>query len=162
VSDPKKSNIVFTSLWDNYPEEFLLPLKGWASHAYLLMAGSTNHMQSRFTNGYVEITYTDGTTDRLELRNPETWWPIEQDYYDDGYAFYTGTPRSPRLDLKTGKFRLTGYSVRAVNKTIKIDGGAATVLDLPLDPEKELQQLRLKTIANDVVIGLMAVTLKRE
>ena len=162
VSDPDKSNIVFTSLWDNYPDEFLLPLKGKASHAYFLMAGSTNHMQSRFTNGFVEIMYTDGTTSKLELQNPETWWPIEQDYYEDGYAFRIEAPRPPRLDLKTGKFRLTGYPVVAASKTIKIDGGAATVLDLPLNPDKELQQLQLKTIANDVVIGLMAVTITSE
>ena len=42
-----------------------------------------------------------------------------------------------------------------------IDGGAATVLDLPLNKNKELKNLVLKTIANDVVIGLMAVTLLR-
>ena len=42
-----------------------------------------------------------------------------------------------------------------------IDGGAATVLDLPLNKNNELKNLVLKTIANDVVIGLMAVTLLR-
>jgi hypothetical protein len=41
------------------------------------------------------------------------------------------------------------------------DGGAATVLDLPLNKNKELKNLVVKTIANDVVIGLMAVTLLR-
>ncbi|MDB5208694.1 MAG: glycogen debranching protein, partial [Flavisolibacter sp.] len=42
-----------------------------------------------------------------------------------------------------------------------IDGGAGTVLDLPLDPAKELKSLILKAIANDVVIGLMSLTLVR-
>jgi hypothetical protein len=42
-----------------------------------------------------------------------------------------------------------------------IDGGAGTILDLPLNPAKELKDLQLKTIANDVVIGLMGVTLVR-
>ena len=37
-------NIAFTSLWDNYPDSISFPLKGKASRAYLLMAGSTNHM----------------------------------------------------------------------------------------------------------------------
>ena len=40
-------------------------------------------------------------------------------------------------------------------------GGAATVLDLPLDPEKELKSLTVRTLANEVVIGLMGVTLAR-
>ncbi len=42
-----------------------------------------------------------------------------------------------------------------------IDGGAAKVLDMPLNASKELQSLTLKTITNDVVIGLMSVTLQR-
>ncbi|MFD3003007.1 hypothetical protein ACFS7Z_21765 [Pontibacter toksunensis] len=43
------------------------------------MAGSTNPMQSRFDNWEVVVHYTDGTQEKLVLRNPETWWPIEQD-----------------------------------------------------------------------------------
>lgn len=34
-------------------------------------------------------------------------------------------------------------------------GGAATVLDLPLDETKELKSLTMRAIANEVVIGLM-------
>ena len=55
-------NIVFTSQWDNYPREVSVPLAGKSSHAFLLMAGSTSAMQSRFDNGEVIVTYTDGTT----------------------------------------------------------------------------------------------------
>lgn len=66
-------NIAFTSQWDNYPREIAVPLSGRASHVYLLMAGSTNQMQSRFDNGEVIITYADGSTERLALHNPTTW-----------------------------------------------------------------------------------------
>ena len=52
-----------------------LPLDGSAGHVYLLMAGSTNSMQSRFDNGEVIVTYADGTTARLALENPDNWWP---------------------------------------------------------------------------------------
>jgi hypothetical protein len=41
------------------------------------------------------------------------------------------------------------------------DGGAATVLDMPLDKNKILKEIKLQTIANDVMIGLMSVTLVR-
>lgn len=44
----------------------------------------------------------------------------------------------------------------------EIDGGAATVMDLPLDPNKVLKSLTLKTLTNDVVVGLMAATLMRK
>lgn len=43
-----------------------------------------------------------------------------------------------------------------------MNGGAATVLDLPLREDKELKSLTVRTLANEVVIGLMAVTLKRQ
>jgi hypothetical protein len=125
------------------------------------MAGSTHHMQSRFDNGEVAIEYTDGTSEKLGLRNPETWWPIEQDYYDDGFSFNTGVSQPVRVYLKTGEVRTESYPVLNKNKSNRIEGGAATVLDLPLDRKKELKQLSLKAIANDVVIGLMAITLER-
>jgi len=160
-SDTLQSNILFTSQWDNYPEEAVVPLSGKASHAYLLMAGSTNPMQSRIVNGAVIINYTDKTADTLLLNNPETWWPIEQDYMDDGFAFTIDAVRPVRIHLKTGKI-VSDYddSIAPYNGKM-IDGGAATVLDLPLNKNKELKTLVLKTIANDVVIGLMAVTLLR-
>ncbi|KAA2240681.1 DUF4450 domain-containing protein [Chitinophaga agrisoli] len=153
-------NILFTSQWDNYPHEATIPLSGKAAHAWFLMAGSTNPMQSQLTNGEVIVRYTDGTADTLVLRNPETWWPIDQDYYTDGFAFALKTPRPIRVHVKTGNI-VTGESSEADFNGKKIPGGAATVLDLPLDATKTLQDLTLKTITNDVVIGLMAVTLQR-
>ena len=158
---PTVPNIIFTSQWDNYPHQVNVSLTGKARHVYLLMAGSTNHMQSRFDNGEVTLEYLDGTSEKLVLRNPETWWPIEQDYYDDGFAFDPGVAQPVRVHLKTGEVRTEPYQVLSKNKNNKIDGGAATVLDLPLNPKKKLKQLSLKTLANDVVIGLMAITLER-
>jgi hypothetical protein len=38
-------------------------------------------------NGRVIVFYTDNSADTLELKNPENWWPIEQDYMNDGFAF---------------------------------------------------------------------------
>ena len=161
-SDTTQSNILFTSQWDNYPKEAVVPLTGKSSHAYLLMAGSTNPMQSRLVNGAVIITYTDNTADTLLLKNPETWWPVEQDYMDDGYGFTIDAARPVRIHLKTGKIVL-GYDDDYKEFEGKmIDGGAATVLDMPLNWAKTLKELKLQTIANDVVIGLMAITLIRE
>jgi hypothetical protein len=157
---PSKSdekNILFTSLWDNYPDSATVSLQGKASHAFLLMAGSTNHMQSRMVNAVVRFVYTDGSADSLELRNPENWWPIEQNYFTDNYAFRLNSPKPPRVYLKTGTIKIGGSN--QIKNTI--DGGAATVLDLPLDRRKELQKMVLKTVANEVVVGVMAITLVR-
>ncbi|WP_281637211.1 DUF4450 domain-containing protein [Flavobacterium marginilacus] len=162
-SDAAKNNIVFTSMWDNYPEKTVIPLKGKASHLYLMLAGSTNPMQSRMTNGKVIVNYTDDSSEELELKNPENWWPIEQDYFVDGLAFTTNAPKPPRVYLKSGIISRTFNDYKAIKGFANngIDGGAGTILDLPLNTSKTLKSFSIQTIANDVVIGLMSATLIR-
>ncbi|USQ94218.1 DUF4450 domain-containing protein [Caulobacter sp. RL271] len=159
--EPEVPNIAFTSLWDNYPKAVVAPLTGRARRLHLLMAGSTNPMQSRFDNGEVVVTYQDGTTTRLPLRNPDTWWPIEQDYFLDDYQFRVDTPPPTRVDLATGQIRVLDPATFK-GQGREIPGGAATVLSLPLDPHKTLRALTVRTTANEVVIGLMAATLERQ
>jgi hypothetical protein len=156
-------NILFTSRWDNYPDSVVIPLAGKATHAYFMLAGSTNPMQSHIVNGVIDIRYKDGSTAELKLINPSSWWPIEQDYYEDGFAFTTGAARPWRVYLKTGlisRQREKWTSIKGFSNTA-IDGGAATILDLSLDPRKELDRVVLRTVARDVVIGMMSMTLLR-
>ena len=164
LSTPEKGpNIIFTSRWDNYPATVTIPLHGHASHAWFLMAGSTNPMQSHVTNGRIVAHYTDGSSDTLNLINPSTWWPIEEDYYEAPPAFTTGTPHPLRVYLKTGVIsdkQPKWTSIKGLTNTA-IDGGAATVLDMPLDPHKSLDHLVLSTVARDVVVGLMSITLNK-
>jgi hypothetical protein len=154
------NNTAFVSQWDNYPKERTVPLSGRASRAYLLMAGSTNSMQSRFDNGEVIVAYADGSTERLALHNPTNWWPIDQDYYIDDYAFERPDAIPPRVDLRTGAVRvLDAATFKGKGGTVR--GGAATVLDIPLSDKKDLKSVTVRALANEVVIGLMAVTLAR-
>lgn len=163
-------NIAYTSLFDNYPDSVELPLKGRASGAALLMAGSTNHMQSRIANALVTVAYADGTADTLQLVNPDNWCPIEQDYYVDGKAFAVPQPRPLRFCF--GKADASGTGVLASSDLGRelgitevygrpVPGGAGQLLMLPLNPKKRLRSLKLRTLSNDVVVGLMAVTLVR-
>lgn len=156
-------NIVFTTLWDNFPNAITLPLSGSASNAYLLMAGTTNHMQCHFVNGRVVATYTDGSADTLELINPDNWCPIEQDFFVDGKAFKLNTPRHYRLHLKTGMVSNNLEKELGIDGVYgrRIDGGAGVLIDMPLDKSKTLKSLTIETCANDVVIGLMSITLQR-
>ncbi|MGO4770550.1 DUF4450 domain-containing protein [Flavobacterium sp. W22_SRS_FK3] len=162
-SDENQKNIIFTSQWDNFPKSVSIPLNGKASHIYFMLAGTTNPMQSRIVNGQIQVNYTDGTSEILQLKNPENWWPIEQDYFVDGLAFTTNAPKPPRVYLKSGEISRTFKDFTTIKgfSNFGIDGGAATILDLPLDKNKTLKSLILKTIANDVVIGLMSATLIR-
>ncbi|KQW93994.1 hypothetical protein ASC94_15740 [Massilia sp. Root418] len=152
--DHQSPNIVFTSQWDNYPRSAEIALTGKARRAWLLMAGSTNFMQSRIDNGEVVVRYADGSTTRLALHNPVNWWPIEQDYFIDDYQFSRPQPTPPRVDLKTGAVRLQSSGGM-------VPGGAATALAIALDPRKALRSLTVRTLSNDSVIGLMSVTLER-
>src|SRR5688500_4015737 len=123
------------------------------------MAGSTNHMQSRIDNGEVVVSYADGTNTRFPLRNPSTWWPIDQDYLTDAYQFPLRATRPTRVDLKSGQVR--NAATEATSQGGVIDGGAATVVDFPLETNRALESITVRALANDVVIGLMAVTLVR-
>ncbi|BCM92576.1 hypothetical protein IAD21_04458 [Abditibacteriota bacterium] len=154
------NNIAFVSQWSAFPSSLEVPLNGNAKHLYLLLAGSTNSMQSRFDNGELMVNYTDGTQTRLALHNPTTWWPIDQDYRIDDFAFARPQAIPPRVYLKSGEIRVLDLDTfKGTGKTVP--GGAATVLDLPLDPHKTLRRLQVRALANEVVIGLMSATLVR-
>lgn len=155
-------NIVFTSLWDNYPDSLTVSLKGKASRAYLLMAGSTNHMQCHIDNGLIRVYYKDGTCDKMALRNPDNWAPIEHIFFEDGLAFNRHAPALYRLRLKTGEISNNfGEELGFPGASRELDGGAAILLEMPLNPDKKLSHLVLETLSNDVVIGLMGITLQR-
>jgi hypothetical protein len=135
------NNIVFVSQWDQFPTRVEIPLGGRATRAYFLMAGSTNLMQSQLENGELTIRYLDGGDVVLPLRNPTTWWPIERDYDLTNDGFCVPGPHPPRIDL--------GPGTRGI------------VLDVNLDPARDLASLCVRAIANEVIIGLLAITLVR-
>ncbi|MCW3786583.1 DUF4450 domain-containing protein [Plebeiibacterium sediminum] len=165
TGDTTKSNIAYTTLWDNFPDKVEIPLYGKAQHAYLLMAGSTNHMQCHIPNGRVIVTYEDGSTDSLNLVNPENWVPIEQDLYTDHYAFKLDRPAPYRVAFKSGTISLDlGKDLGIDPEEVygrEIDGGAGIIIDMPLNSTKELQSICVESVANDVVVGLMSLTLMK-
>ncbi len=146
-------NIAFSSQWDNYPKQVTVPLAGNAKHMYLLLAGSTTPMQSQLENGEIVVTYDDGTTEKLALRNPTNWWPIDQNYRIDDFAFRRPEPIPMRVELGTGD----AYCPQDHELS---PGGAATVLDMPLNQTKTLKSVTLHTEAYEIVMGVMGVTLQ--
>lgn len=157
------NNVLFTSWWDNYPTSVTLPLQGQASHLYMMMVGTTNAMQCRIENGIIRVNYTDGSCDSLMLVNPSTWWPIDQDFLQGLPAFYlyesgADDMQAPyRMSLRTAEV----YRPQATKLNQKTDGGAATLFDLLLDNQKTLQSVEIETLSNDVIIGVMGLTLQR-
>lgn len=156
-------NVAFTTLWDNYPDSISVPLSGKAKMACLLMTGTTGPMQYGVENGLVTVVYEDGTTDELVLKNPTTWCPIQEDYFTDGMAFSIDATRPYRVSFKTGIISrdmasAMGIPEKEVSRR-EIKGGAGVILGVPLDKTKELKSIQWKSVANEVIVGMMGITL---
>ena len=160
-SGPSAPNCLFISQWQIDQQAIEFSVSGRARILYLLMTGTTYPQASRMQHGAVTARYKDGTTSKLVLRNPETWWPIEQNYLLDDYLFVDNAPLPPRVDLRTGQTRvLDAAAFKGKGRTI--DGGSATILSLSLHPERELSSVRIQCDLYGVVLGLLAATLVRD
>lgn len=106
------------------------------------------------------VLYTDGSTSQLTFRNPDTWWPIEQDFCFDDFLFRASGPLPPRIDLRTGKTRLLDLATFK-GQGRPVPGGAATLLHLPLHLDRTLASLKVECSLYGVVIGLIAATIGR-
>ena len=172
---PKEGrNIIFTSLWDNYPNEITIPISSKPYHAaYLMMAGTTNNMQSRIDNALVIATYTDNSCDTLHLENPINWQTINEEFVFDGKAFWSAPVKPLRFRFDNGAVSRNinvsgaaplpreGMGVGQAPSPYAIHHGAGVILKMPLNSSKPLKSLRLVTLSNDVVVGLMGLTLEK-
>ncbi len=157
ISDALGLKAAFTSQWKNFPNKLVFKLpKKQASHLYLKMVGTTNAMQSRIENGLLRVRYADGSIQELVLENPTNWWPIEQELAQGLPAFYLESFENDiqppyRMSLRTGQF----YRPRTDALNITTDGGAATFVEMNLDPAKVVKSLELECLSNDIVIGII-------
>ncbi len=169
------NNILFCSLWDNYPDSasiIVSPVKARA--ASILLAGSTNHMQTRIANAVIYADYEDGTRDSILLVPPFNYCPIEQDYFVDGKAFNLKLgsaggsqtcERPVRVSLSSDVVSSHIGDAMGVPATEVygrlLDGGAAQILSMPLNNKKKVSKLSMRCLSNDIVVGIMAITLLR-
>jgi hypothetical protein len=155
-----ESNCLFLSHWQQDKPSVTIPLSGNATSVFLLMAGTTLPQTSRMTHAVVTVQYTDGSSSQLALRNPDNWWPIEQDYLLDEYLFVNPSPIPPRVSLRSGQTRLLD-PITFLGKGRSVPGGAANILELSLDPKKSLSSLQIEAKLYGIVIGLLGGTLVR-
>ena len=154
-------NIAIVSQWDNHPRQIRVPRQRPRRHSSTCSwPAPPTACAAASTTPKLLVTYQDGSTTRVALDNPGTWWPIQTDYFIDDYAFRRPGPLPVRVDLKSGKIRVLEEK-SFLGKGGAVPGGAATVLDVRLDPAKELESLTVRAIANEVLVGLMGATLER-
>lgn len=159
-ADTTKPNCRLLSFWQPDKQRVEISLSGQARTLYLLMTGTTFPQASRTIHGMATVLYTDGSTSQLTLRNPDTWWPIEQDFCFDDFLFSASGPLPPRIDLRTGKTRLLDLATFK-GQGRPVPGGAATLLHLPLHPDRTLASFKVECSLYGVVIGLIAATIGR-
>lgn len=153
VIGSKTCNIAFTSLYDNWPTAVEVPVNRTAYAAEVLVCGSTNPMQIAIANAVLHFRYADGSEDRLDLINPDNYWQLapysgrptekEQDTVND-YSYETDAfclPKTPPVTLQLGE------NCRAVAVGYRLRPGAV------------LTDITLETLSQEVVVGLMAITL---
>ena len=144
-------NIAFTSQWDNFPTSVTVPVS--AQHGdvvWLLVAGSTNPMQTLLPNARIVFNFTDGSSEALELTPPKNFWCLSnyggdgaRNYYDyehDGHCLPSVPPRQVRL----------GSNANAMVYSWNIVGA-----------QRELESITLETLSLEVVIGLCAVSVMK-
>lgn len=145
-----ENNIAFTSLYPQWPDKVTLPVGRKARAVKLLVCGSTNPMQIGIANGVLRFTYTDGSTEELELVNPDNFWalcPYNKPFNNDGKADYDYERDGFCLPETPPDLIHLGENCRAVSLAWQLAEG------------KELASVTLETLSQEVVIGLMAVTL---
>ncbi len=149
-------NIAFTSQWDNWPNQITFPVNQSGRAVWFLVCGSTNPMQTRIANAELRMHYADGATEKLELIPPLNFWTLsplyaraaslqqtdlghDYDYQRDAFCL----PETPPLTVQLG------------------DNCRANLLGWRLREGVDLERVTLETLSQEVVIGLMGISIMR-
>jgi hypothetical protein len=143
AADPK--NIAFTSRWDNWPKQVTVPVNQKGQAAWFLVCGTTDPMEVRIPNAELRLKYADGVVEKLEMTPPFNFWTLcpfagnDYDYQRD----YFSLPKVPPTTVQLGA------NCRAI------------LLSWRLRPGVALQSVTLETLSEQVVVGLMGVTVMK-
>jgi hypothetical protein len=140
-----KNNIAFTSRWDNWPRQVEVPVNQAGAAVWFLVCGTTNPMEVRIANAELRMHYADGVEEKLEIVPPMNFWSLcplgGADYNEKRDGFALPSPLPERVQL--------GRNCRAM------------VLKWGLRPGVALQRVTLETLSEQVVVGLMGVTVMK-
>ncbi|HBE43680.1 MAG TPA: hypothetical protein DDW27_21285 [Bacteroidales bacterium] len=151
--NPGSENIAFTSMWDNYPAKIDFPVNKKGDAVYFLVCGSTNVMQCQIANAVLRLNYADGNKDSLELVPPVNYWNL---------SIISSTASSPEQDNRadytseTDRFCLPAVLPERVQLG---ENCRAMLLNIKLRKDTELKSITLETLSQEVVVGLMGITL---
>lgn len=147
-------NVAFVSLWDNFPDNVFIPVLCEGRMACLLVAGSTNPMQCGIENARLTFRYEDGAEEELPLINPENY--ISLCPYPRRAATEGSGCRSDVFDNPYDADIMKDFLSEPVPLGQNLRGLS---IKWPLKPGSKLNGVTLTALSNDVVVGLMALTI---
>jgi hypothetical protein len=128
----KGPDVACVSMWDNFPTSLRIPLEGKASELALFFIGVTNPMQSYVENARFTVAYRDGTRQTTSLVHPLN--------FDDWL----------------------NAALQTRNETVYFsDYNHGIVQRIRLEPGKKLAGITIKAVANEVIIGLLGISIRR-
>lgn len=125
-------NLACASVWDNFPTTLTLPLDGNAHELAILFIATTNAMQTGVENVRITVRYADGEEERVSLIYPVN--------IDDFLV--------PALQAENEIVYFNDYN-------------HATVQKIRLNANKQLAMLTIEAIANEVIIGVLGISISR-
>ena len=150
-----EKNVAFTSLWDNYPKKITVPVQEQGKTIWLMVGGSTNQMQCDIANAIIIFTYEDKSQDTLSLIPPKNYWNLSPINIKAG--------ASGQLSRGDYTNEMDAFSVpKPFPRTVQLgENCRAMVLIRKLKEGLKLESVSLQTLSQEVVVGLMGVTIMK-
>jgi hypothetical protein len=126
-------NAACVSVWENFPHEISFELSGKGDELEVFFIGVTNPMQSRVENVRFTVVYSDGTEEKVSLVNPVN--------FDDWLV----------------------AAVQQENETQYFsDYNHGIIQRIAINPLKELKSLKVTSVANEVITGILGISIGRQ
>lgn len=148
-------NVVFTSLWDNYPNEIKIPIDEQGDAIWFMVIGSTNVMQCQIANAVIVVNYEDGGRDSIELIPPVNYWNLSS------ISTHNNAPLQDRrtyYDSEIDKFCLPEELPEIVSLGSECN---AMLLNLKLRPDTKIKNVELRCLSQEIVVGIMGISIMR-
>ena len=150
-----EKNIAFTSIWDNYPDKIDFPVNKAGDAIWFLVSGSTNVMQCQIANAVIRLNYVDGVVDSLELVPPINYWNLST---IESHATAPGQGSRNDYTAEADRFCMPAK----LPETVQLgENCRAMLLNLKLRPGVEVKSVSLETLSQEVVVGLMGITVMK-
>ncbi|OHB58855.1 MAG: hypothetical protein A2Y12_00355 [Planctomycetes bacterium GWF2_42_9] len=126
------NNIVCASMWDNFPTVIDIPLKVNGKELALFFIGVTNAMQCWVENARLTVTYNDKSKQVVNLIHPKN--------FDDWLV--------PALQQENETVYFSDYNHGIVQRIL-------------LNHQKEVSKLSIEAIANEIIIGILGISIRK-